>query len=73
MCMVYISIFNSLKGVNEMTEYKLRSKKKPIITATGKVKRLGATYYEVNYTRGGYWTYKEFATRKQATEFIGGL
>jgi len=56
-----------------MTEYKLRSKKKPVITATGKVKRLGATYYEVNYIKSGYWTYKEFDTRKEATIFIGSL
>lgn len=56
-----------------MTEYKLRSKKKPIILPTGKVKRLGATYYEVNYIKSGYWTYKEFDTRKEATIFIGSL
>ncbi len=56
-----------------MIEYKLRSKKKPVILPTGKVKRLGATYYEVNYIRGGYWTYKEFDTRKEATNFIGSL
>jgi hypothetical protein len=53
--------------------YKIRSKRKPEITSTGRVKRTGAVYYEVNYIKGGYWTYKEFETRKQATEFTKTL
>jgi hypothetical protein len=56
-----------------MTEYKLRSKRKPELMPNGRVKRTGATYYEVNYIKNGYWTYREFNSRKEATSFIEGL
>jgi hypothetical protein len=56
-----------------MVNYKLRTKKRPEIMPNGRVKRTGATYYEVDYIKGGYWTSKDFNTRKDATEFIGGL
>lgn len=52
--------------------YKLVTKRKPELH-NGRVKRTGAVYYEVNYIKGNYWTYKEFEQRKQATEFIKQL
>ena len=56
-----------------MKQYKLTAKRKPVIGRHGRVKRTGATYYEVNYIKGGYWTYKEFEQRKDATAFIKEL
>ena len=53
--------------------YKLTAKRKPVLQSNGRVKRSGATYYEVNYIKGGYWTYKVFEQRKQATAFINKL
>ena len=58
------------RGIRDMTQYKLTAKRKPVIGLHGRVKRTGATYYEVNYIKGGYWTYKEFEQRKDATAFI---
>lgn len=52
--------------------YKLVTKRKPELH-NGRVKRTGAVYYEVNYIKGNYLTYKEFEQRKQATEFIKQL
>ncbi len=54
-------------------KYKLVTKRKPELHKGGRVKRTGAVYYEVNYIKGSYWTYKEFEQRKQATEFIKQL
>ena len=48
--------------------FKIRSKRKPELV-NGRVKRTGRVYYEVSYWSGSYWSYKEFDTRAQATEF----
>ena len=52
--------------------FNIRSKRKPELV-NGRVKRTGRVYYEVNYWMGRGWTYKEFETRKQATEFTKTL